>query len=336
MSAYGRREMLQLLGVALAGAALPGAGTRSTPARPERADALPVYYSADYVRSEHAFETTRKARWVAESLVRRPLAGVRLLAPRALTEAEVSAVHDPRYVTAVRTGVPRALAQSQGFSWDPGLWPMVLASNGGAVEAARTALRTGLAGSLSSGLHHARRDTGRGFCTFNGLVLAARAAQAAGARRILILDLDAHCGGGTSSLLGSMSGVVQLDIAVNAFDHYVPSAPHTLDLVSEARDYLPTLTRRLRELSGRFDLCLYNAGMDPHEGSSTGGLPGIDARLLGERERIVFSWCASQRLPVAFVLAGGYTGPGLTQQGLVELHRLTLAAATRASAAMQQ
>ena len=74
---------------------------------------------------------------------------------------------------------------------------MVCASNGGAVAAARAARAGGVAGSLSSGLHHAGRDRGAGFCTFNGLVLAARAALSEGAARVLVLDLDAHCGGGT-------------------------------------------------------------------------------------------------------------------------------------------
>src|SRR2546429_582741 len=82
---------------------------------------------------------------------------------------------------AVETGLPRDLAESQGFVWGLGLWPMVLASNGGAVAAALAALQEGVAGSLSSGLHHARRGSGAGFCTFNGLVIAARAALAAGA-----------------------------------------------------------------------------------------------------------------------------------------------------------
>ena len=35
----------------------------------------------------------------------------------------------------------------------------------------------------------------------------------------------------------------------------------------------------------------------------------------------------TQRLPVAFVLAGGYVGPRLDQARLVALHRLTLSAA---------
>ena len=246
----------------------------------------------------------------------------------------MAAVHDPRYVEAVRAGEPRDLAQSQGFVWDPGLWPMVLASNGGAVAAALAALRApsgrGVAGSLSSGLHHARRDRGRGFCTFNGLVLAARAALAAGAGRVLILDLDAHCGGGTHALLGDDPAVWQTDVAVNAFDSSAPTAHHTLDLVRAADDYLPTVAARLEELPARapaFDLCLYNAGMDPHEDCPIGGLRGITREILAEREQLVFDWCRRLRLPVAFVLAGGYTGPALDERGLVNLHRLTLVAA---------
>ena len=42
---------------------------------------------------------------------------------------------------------------------------------------------------------------------------------------------------------------------------------------------------------------------------------------------LVFDWCASRRLPIAFVLAGGYLGPGLREEDIVELHRLTVSAA---------
>lgn len=121
---------------------------------------LSLFYSDSYVAASHAFDTTRKARWVAESLERSPIPGVSLIEPASLTAADVEAVHSPEYVAAVRTGEPRALAESQGFDWDPALWPMVLSSNGGAVAAAIAALDGGVAGSLSSGLHHARRDEG--------------------------------------------------------------------------------------------------------------------------------------------------------------------------------
>src|SRR4030095_4152195 len=167
-----------------------------------------VFYSAQYVGSAYAFETTRKAKWGATSLASLPMRAVELLSPPSLSYKQLVEVHDPAYVDAVQTGLPRSLAESQGFSWDAGLWSMVLASNGGAVAAALAALRSGVAGSLSSGLHHARHGHGAGFCTFNGLALAARAALAAGAASVLILDLDAHCGGGAGSLIAGESRIL--------------------------------------------------------------------------------------------------------------------------------
>jgi acetoin utilization deacetylase AcuC-like enzyme len=206
---------------------------------------------------------------------------------------------------------------------------MVLASNGGAVAAGLTALKQGVAGSLSSGLHHARAGSGAGFCTFNGLVIAAREALSAGARSVLILDLDAHCGGGTALLIEDEPSIFQVDVSVSSFDSYAPSDRVWLDIVQEGKDYLPTVERMLKELDRRslhFDLCLYNAGMDPFENCPTGGKGGITQEVLANRERMVFGWCRDRNLPVAFVLAGGYVGTGLDENGLVELHRLTLLA----------
>jgi hypothetical protein len=70
--------------------------------------------------------------------------------------------------------------------------------------------------------------------------------------------------------------------------------------------------------------------MDPYEGCSTGGKSGITREVLAARERMVFDWCRSRELPIAFVLAGGYVGGPLDERGLVELHRLTLSCAAEA------
>jgi acetoin utilization deacetylase AcuC-like enzyme len=292
-----------------------------------------VYYCPGYVGSGHAFDTTRKARWIVDSLSESPVPGIELAAPEPLTWEQVAEVHDPDYVRAVETGSPRALAESQGFVWDPGLWAMALATNGGAVAAARAALRQGVAGSLSSGLHHARRGSGAGFCTFNGLVIAARAALAAGAGSVLILDLDAHCGGGTASLIEDDPRVWQIDVSVDGYDGYSSSDRGWLEVVRDGADYLGAVRRGLDEADRRgprFGLCLYNAGMDPHESCPQGGMPGITREVLAAREHMVFDWCRSRGLPIAFVLAGGYVGPRLHQRGLVDLHRLTLSVATEA------
>jgi acetoin utilization deacetylase AcuC-like enzyme len=292
-----------------------------------------IYYSPKYVGSEHAFDTTRKAKWIADSLAESPIPGIELVEPDPLTQDQVATVHDLGYILSVQTGLPRGLAESQGFSWDRGLWPMVLASNGGAVAAGLAALENGVAGSLSSGLHHARGGSGAGFCTFNGLAIAAREALAAGAGSVLILDLDAHCGGGTASLIANEPRIWQIDVSVSRYDSYSSSDRIRLDIVGESRDYLPTVRRRLDEADRQglhFDLCLYNAGMDPFENCPTGGKHGITRAVLSERERMVFEWCRNRRLPIASVLAGGYVGPHLDEDGLVGLHRLTLSSAAEA------
>ncbi|MBX7106308.1 MAG: hypothetical protein K1X57_19680 [Gemmataceae bacterium] len=291
-----------------------------------------VYYSSKYVGSGYAFDTTRKAKWIADSLTESPIPGIELVKPDALTRAHVAEVHDPDYIQAVETGEPRSLAESQGFRWDAGVWPMVLASNGGVVAAAHAARRSGVAGSLSSGLHHAGYGSGAGFCTFNGLAIAAKAVLAAGAKSVLILDLDAHCGGGTASLIADDPRIRQLDVSVSRYDSYRESEQSRLVMVGTGTEYLPAVRRVLDEADRRgssFDLCLYNAGMDPSEDCSIGGKAGITRDVLAERERLVFEWCAARQLPIAFVLAGGYIGARLDECGLVNLHRLTLTAAAK-------
>lgn len=288
-----------------------------------------VYHDRDYVAAAHAFDTTRKAAWIAESLRVDPVHGVELVRPDPLTIDDLVEVHDPRYVEAVRTGHPRTLAESQGFDWDPKLWTAVTASNGGAVAAALDALETGIAGSLSSGLHHARHDRGGGFCTFNGLVLAARSALEAGARRVLILDLDAHGGGGTHSLVRDDPRILHVDIVVSEVDCYLPSGRNRIEIVRNARDYLPAVEAGLDEvlIDAELDLVVYNAGMDPFEGDGIGGLRGITRELLADREALVFERVRRRGIPIAFVLAGGYvSGPG-GRETVVELHRHTIEAA---------
>lgn len=284
---------------------------------------MAVFHSPAYTVAGHDFDTTRKAGWVSTSLKNSPVAGVDVVAPQPLSVTDVLRVHDEEYVDAVATGKPRGLAESQGFTWDLGLFPMVLATNGGVLAAARAALTDGVSGSLSSGLHHAKYARGDGFCTFNGLAIAATTLLAeAAVGSVLILDFDAHCGGGTASLIADDPRIAQVDVSVSPFDWYAGSIE-----VTHAEDYLPAIRRALDDVEQAYDLVLYNAGMDPFQGCDIGGLDGITRAILAAREQMVFRWCAEGNLPVAFVLAGGYIGSALSTAQLVELHRLTITSA---------
>lgn len=303
---------------------------------------MKVFYDDRYVGSAHSFDTTKKAELVAQAIETMP--GVSLASPKAATQRELAMIHDPRYVRAVLTGQGKRRS-SAGFPWDPGYATAVSTSTGGVVEAALTALREGVSGSLSSGLHHADEESGAGFCTFNGLALAAKIALGDRPRgekrrrwikprckRVLILDLDAHCGGGTFNIIEKDRRIFQIDISVCGFDSYNPTDVdrHHLHIVRDADDYLPLLELELeRAAEIGFDLVLYNAGMDPHEDCGVGGLNGITSDVIRLRERMVFDWARARGIPVAFVLAGGYTGLDLWEEKLTALHQMTVAAATQ-------
>jgi acetoin utilization deacetylase AcuC-like enzyme len=307
----------------------PSAHTRHSETR----RGLRVYFSDAYCAAAEQGETIQKAQWIVESLRKRPIPGVELVAPEPLTADQMMKVHEPAYVEALRTGEPRSLAESSGLTWDAGLWTSVSASNGGVVGAALHAMTTRHnAGSLSAGIHHARAGTGVAFCAINGLALAARAVIDAAAKRVLIIDVDAHCGGGTYSIVRGWPEVTQLDLAVSGFDRYEPEpgSGSTLDLIEDVAAYVPTLRRRLADLdAGAFSVVLYGAGMDAHEGNS--GLRGLDYALLAERETEVFRWSAG-RVPVSFVCLGGYLSTTLEREDVARLHRLTIAAASLANA----
>ncbi|XZE52572.1 hypothetical protein SH139x_004273 [Planctomycetaceae bacterium SH139] len=288
---------------------------------------MQLFYSNDYSATSHAIDATQKPRWIAESILNFPITNVVLESPTAVSVDQLILIHDIAYVEAVRTGSPRKLASSSSYPWNGNTWTSAIASCGGMVAACSAALCDGVSGSLSAGFHHAKRERGHLHCVFNGLALAIHQLHTSGVKRILHIDLDAHCGGGTFSLVGALSGYHQLDVSCFQTDKYTPTGESTLDLVESAEVYLSTVADRLDQLAGRmadFEICVYYAGMDPHEGSAFGGLPGIDAFLLAERDEMVFSSMRRHNVPVAFGLGGGYLGPGLNRNGLVDLHRTTI------------
>ena len=62
---------------------------------------VPVFYSPAYAAASYVFDTTRKAKWIADSLSGSPIPGLELVEPVPLTPDRVADVHDPKYVRAV-------------------------------------------------------------------------------------------------------------------------------------------------------------------------------------------------------------------------------------------
>jgi acetoin utilization deacetylase AcuC-like enzyme len=283
----------------------------------------------------------RKFQLVADGLAQRP--GVRVERPAPVSAEDLRLVHTQEYIDAVRDGEPRALAESQKFPWSPALWPSVLLTCGGALAAARRALDDGLAAAVASGFHHAHADHGEGFCTFNGLVVAAEALRAAGrVRSVAVLDLDLHYGNGTASLCGNRPWLFNCSIYGNDYrqnEAYrdVENVRHqdgpnhvsfALPNGSGRQTLLETLERGIAAIlaHGRPDLVLYQAGADPYREDPYSPLD-LGLEDLRERDRVAFAWARREGLPLAWVLAGGYT-PDISR--VVDVHLGTFDAAEAA------
>lgn len=264
----------------------------------------------------------RKFRLVREAIERAGLP-IRVRSPEPASDEDLLRVHTRAYVEAIRTGEPRALAESQKFPWSPGLAQAVRWTNGGCIAALRTALDEGVAGNLASGFHHAHGGHGEGFCTFNGLVVAMERLRADGRlRRALVLDLDLHYGNGTAALLAERPDFFQLSIYGSWYERNVAwrdvdarRAPDTSNAWSVPvrngagrREYLGALEERLDPAidAARPDALLFQAGADPYQEDPYSPLL-LDHAALKDRDTYVFETCRRRGLPVMWVLAGGYT-----------------------------
>jgi acetoin utilization deacetylase AcuC-like enzyme len=281
---------------------------------------LTVFFASSYV-VPGGIETTTKSGIVAQMIEEGSAGDVRLRAPKPATRTELERIHTPEHV--------RSTFEDKRSRLEVGLWSQasldsILASTGGMRDAVKEALRNGRSGSLSSGLHHARRDRGRGFCQFNGLALAAlEALREVGT--VGILDLDAHGGGGTFDILGDHPQVHLADVSVSSFDAWEPTDParHYYVEVDDARTYLNRVEEALQALE-RVDFLIYNAGMDTYE--KAGGLKGITKDIIRRREKLVVQWARARKIPHIFALAGGYKWGGLALAQVAELHLETVKA----------
>jgi acetoin utilization deacetylase AcuC-like enzyme len=259
----------------------------------------------------------------------------RLHEPPAATDEMLGRAHDNDYVRRVAEGrLSEAEVRRIGFPWSAALVERSRRSSGATIEACRAALEDGWGVNLAGGTHHAFRDRGEGYCLFNDSVVAARAVQAEGrARRVLVLDCDVHQGNGTAALVAPDPSVFAFSIH-SARNYPLRKEASDLDVALEDgtddMTYLDALEAGLRRAvpAARADLAIFLAGADPYFGDRFGRL-GLTKRGLAERDRMVFDVCEAASLPVAITMAGGYA-PRV--EDVVDIHFQTVAEAARRAA----
>jgi acetoin utilization deacetylase AcuC-like enzyme len=228
--------------------------------------------------------------------------------------ADIEAAHEPAYVQAVLAG---ALSAKElrliGLPWSEGLVRRVLATMGGAVEAARAALQLGFAATLAGGTHHAHAGFGSGYCIFNDFAIVALKALRDGlAERVAIIDLDVHQGDGNAALLGGRSDPLVLDVYCEKnfpFRKMPAHLPVPLEPGLGDKAYLSRLAEVLPAIAAfRPDLVLYQAGVDPLCHDLLGHLD-LSYEGLMARDRLVFEMCRNAGLPLSLAIGGGYANP---------------------------
>jgi len=254
------------------------------------------------------------------------LARLRLLEPRPATAEELQRVHTSEHIEQVRR-----MAQAGGGHLDPDTYvsprsfEAALMAAGGVVRAVEAVL----AGEAANGFalvrppgHHATATRAMGFCLFNNVAVAARAALAEEkAERVFIADFDVHHGNGTQDTFAEDPAVFYF--SSHQYPHY-PGTGHWSETGRGAGEgtllnvplppgvgdagYAQVFDELVWPLAERFcpDVVLVSAGYDAHWSDSLAqmnlSLTGY-ARLQQELVRMAGQLCGRR---IVFALEGGY------------------------------
>lgn len=224
---------------------------------------------------------------------------------------DLYSIHSKEYVDSILNG---KLVNGFGIKGDDGqdMASSFFYTSGSMLNATRFAIETGgFACSPTSGFHHACFARPFGFCTFNGLFLAAmKAINEYGAKRVLILDCDYHWGDGTYSLIKQFGMQHEIFQWSAGLDYWCSTL---------AEEMLQRLTEMCNLYIPKVDLVLYQAGADQHVDDPLGGL--LTTRQMKIRDAIVFTTAKRYKKPVVWNLAGGYQEP---IEKVLDLHLQTL------------
>jgi acetoin utilization deacetylase AcuC-like enzyme len=237
--------------------------------------------------------------------------------PTPLTVDQIAVAHDPRFVRSVMDG-----SRENGFgNRNPEINRSLLASNGSFLAAAEYAVQHGgVACSASQGFHHAHWDHCYGYCTFNGLMVAAvhlLERYATDIERVMIVDGDGHYGDGTDDIIRQMN--------LGYYVRHITRADLGHRRLVEAsatkwKSYFEDLIQDHKP-----GIIMYQAGADAWD-QDPYGVGYLSVKGLMRRDSGMFEAAKAAGIPLVWNLAGGYSDP---MQKTIDIHLNTLSMSDR-------
>jgi len=274
----------------------------------------------------HPESATRLQRIMAELVNAGVWQRMQPVAPQPVGFRLLERVHDPGYIDRVREVSARGGGYLDADTYLVGRsYDAAMLAAGGTVELTRNVLDGGLHNGIALVRppgHHAERRRGMGFCLFNNIAVAARAAlDEFGLHRVLIFDWDVHHGNGTQEIFYDSPNV--LFISTHQYPHYPGTGDWREAGAGAGNGYtvnlpVPTGTgdagfsRLFREvvlpLADRFrpELILVSAGYDGHWRDP---LAGLHLSLAGYWQLVAGAVSLAEQLcggRLVIVLEGGY------------------------------
>ena len=238
----------------------------------------------------------------AERLHRLGLVDFREPAP--IDPARLTGLHDAAYLDAFLRG-SEPLASSQGLPWSAAVRDATLCMLGGQLEAVEHALAHGLAFNLARGFHHAVPQRGSGNCALNGFALIAHLRPGL---RVMVVDCDEHGGNGTEEFAARLPNLYAVSIFGTRFGCQGGVRSWACHVTREQgyAEYRRALDQAAALVDEhRPELLVYQAGADCHRNDPKSQLK-LSTHEMFERDLQAFRLARQRRLPMLFVVAGGY------------------------------
>ena len=248
--------------------------------------------------------------------------------PEKISDEDILRVHTPKYLNAIKTGIPRTLAESNSMKWSPRFAETAYLMAGGMYQSAKAALEDRIATNTAAGFHHALPERGLCFCTLNSFAIAIKKLQAEGKiKKAMVLDCDLHYGNGAARIFQEDDSVFTFslygkDIAAFPYEDTKTSKTIKLPSGTTGKEYLQELEKNIPKILAEFkpELIIYNAGADPHEDDDLSNL-NLSTEDMAERDRLVFQMAKDNGVPITYSLGGGYNKKDFSK--VIAIHRNT-------------